>query len=242
MKSSVNKRGPSRTDDSSRPRPTARQLSLLGTVVVLAAVLAVFVGRLGSGPGPTLIRGIHGTIAVPQVAGLSPLRRRIVAIAESQIGYRTDPPSTYCNRFSAYWGVGEMGCPRGERAEEWCADFAAWVWRQAGVRFVYGFGSDQINSAAASFYDWGVANGTWHPADSGYRPLPGDVAVYGLDPQTNYAAHVAIVVGQLPGQRGPIAVNGDGDHTGFSVVEAQANEYYADTSPDPSSLSGYVSP
>ena len=73
-------------------------------------------------------------------------------------------------------------------------DFAAWAWQKAGVRLIYGYAPGQINGGAASFYDWGVAHGQWHPATSGYRPAPGDVAVYGLsvgaDPS---AAHVAIV-------------------------------------------------
>ncbi len=64
---------------------------------------------------------------------MSPLRARIVAIARSQLGYRTDPPTTYCNRFSAYWYAGADDCGNEGRDEEWCADFAAWVWKQAGA-------------------------------------------------------------------------------------------------------------
>jgi hypothetical protein len=62
----------------------------------------------------------------------------------------------------------------------WCADFAAWGWQMAGVRFTYGYGPGEINGAAASFYEWGVANGEGHPAAKGYVASPGDVAVYGL--------------------------------------------------------------
>ena len=72
------------------------------------------------------------------------------------------------------------------------------------MSFTYGYGPDQINGGAASFYEWGVANGEWHPAASGYVASPGDVAVYGLslgaDPS---AAHVAIVTGDAPGHRVP---------------------------------------
>ncbi len=60
------------------------------------------------------------------LAGLS-MPQCIVAIAESQIGYSTEPSNTYCNKFSAYWDAGPADCPSGERAEEWCADFAAWA-------------------------------------------------------------------------------------------------------------------
>ena len=56
------------------------------------------------------------------------------------------------------------------------------------------------------------------------------------------AAHVAVVIGYTPGASGPIAVNGDGDLTGFSVVELAIDEVVADTHPGSAVLSGYVSP
>ena len=83
-------------------------------------------------------------------------------------GTAPNPSNSYCNKFSAYWDAGTAGCPSGEKAEEWCADFAAWAWQQAGVQFTYGYGPGEINGAAVSFYEWGVANGEWHPATSGY--------------------------------------------------------------------------
>lgn len=172
---------------------------------------------------------------------LSPLRSSIVSVAESQVGYRTDPPDSYCNKYSAYWGVGTE-CGGGLRSEEWCADFAAWVWHQAGALVTYQFVNGDLNSSSASFYEWGLAHGTWHPVDSGYTPQPGDVAVYGLDTSTLVAAHVAVVVSYSPGTRGPDVINGDGDHTGFSVVEPGTDQYQADTKGGGEPLSGYVSP
>ncbi len=167
---------------------------------------------------------------------------RIVSIAESQIGYKTDPPGTYCNKYSAYWYSGSADCGNDNLDEEWCADFAAWVWKQAGAEVNYQYVNGDLNSSAASFYEWGVANGTWHPVGSGYVPQPGDVAVYGLNSSDVVAAHVAIVIGYQPGDRGPTAVNGDGDLTAFSIVEVRTDEYLADTHPDGSPLSGYVAP
>jgi hypothetical protein len=171
------------------------------------------------------------------------LRARIVATADSQLGYRTDPANTYCNKYSSYWSSGAMDCGPGDMDEEWCADFAAWVWQQAGAAVDYQFIHGDLNSSSASFYEWGVAHGTWHPLGSGYVPQPGDVAVYGLDTRTLVATHVAVVTGYTPGNQGPDVVNGDGDRTGFSVVEARSDQYLADASGAPSSaLSGYVSP
>ena len=46
----------------------------------------------------------------------------------------------------------------------------------------------------------------------------------------------------LAQERLSIAVNGDGDLTGFSVVELRADEYQADVHPSGAPLSGYVAP
>ena len=198
-----------------------------------------------------LVATLHGvfgnadSVPVPSEATLAALSapERIVTIAESQVGYRTEPSTSYCNKFSAYWDAGTADCPSGESAEEWCADFAALAWQKAGAHFTYGYAPGEINGAAVSFYEWGVANGEWHPATSGYVASPGDVAVYGLSLGAHPSAvHVAIVANDLPEQRGPDVVNGDGDRTGFSVVETGTDQVRADAGPDDSALAGYVSP
>lgn len=174
---------------------------------------------------------------------LSPLRARIVSIAQGQLGYTTDPSDTYCNKFSAYWDAGVDDCGgNGNRAEEWCADFAAWVWKEAGAVVAYQLAPGYLNAASASFYVWGTDHGTWHPAGSGYVPQPGDVAVYGLDTNTVTAVHVAIVVGTTGDNAAPDVVNGDGDRTGYSVVETGSSQAYADVKGKGAPLSGYVSP
>ena len=180
---------------------------------------------------------------IAQATAVSPLRGRIVAIAESQVGYRTDPPDTYCNKYSAYWVSGASDCGNSNFDEEWCADFAAWVWQKAGAAVTYEYVHGDLNASSASFYEWGTARGEWHPVGSGYVPLPGDVAVYGLDASNLVAQHDAIVVSYTKGQRGPDAINGDGDRTGYSVVEIGDDEYQADISKKQGALlAGYVSP
>jgi hypothetical protein len=220
---------------SRRPAKSLRRFGLiLGTGAVVIILIATLhgVGNTDSFPAPS----------EASLAGLS-VPQRIVAMAESQVGYRTDPSSSYCNKFSAHWDAGTAGCPSGETAEEWCADFAAWAWQEAGVHFTYGYGPGEINGGSVSFYEWGVANGEWHPATSGYVASPGEVAVYGLsvgaDPS---AVHVAIVTDDASGQRGPDVVNGDGNRTGFSVVETGTDQATADTGNGDSILAGYVSP
>ncbi len=176
--------------------------------------------------------------AVPQGS----LGQRIAETAESQLGYRTAPSDTYCNKYSAYFDAGTAACGNSNLDEEWCADFAAWVWLKSGALVTYKFANGDIDSSAASFYEWGVRHGTWHPVNSGYTPRPGDVAVYGLDTATLIASHVAIVIGYHAGERGPDVVNGDGDMTGFSVVEVGTDQYKADGPGSVAYLSGYTSP
>ena len=186
--------------------------------------------------------GIALGVSLSRASGVSPLRARIVAEAESQVGYSTDPAHSYCNKFSAFWGAGATDCGNANRDEEWCADFAAWAWREAGAVVPYELNPGDLNAASASFYVWGEDHGTWHPVSSHYVPQPGDVAVYGLDPVAVKAVHVAVVTAATGDADAPDVVNGDGDRTGFSVVEAGTHQADADVSGKGAPLSGYTSP
>lgn len=224
-------------------RRTRRRRTTAVAVYAAVTILGVVAISLSSGN----VTPANRAPAAQQEPALpsTPLRARIVSIAESQLGYRTSPRHSYCNKYSAYWGAGPR-CADGLRREEWCADFAAWVWRKAGATFTYSYGATDLNAAAASFYLWSVAHGTWLPADTGATPEPGDVAVYGLatTPATGTwtAAHVAVVTGFTKGKRGPDVVNGDGDHTGFSVVEAGIGQLKSDGPGGVATLSGYAAP
>ncbi|GIG55926.1 hypothetical protein Lfu02_02980 [Longispora fulva] len=68
--------------------------------------------------------------------------------------------------------------------ENWCADFAMWVWDHNGVNVI------GLSPAAANFKSYGVANGTWHPYGDGYVPRVGDAVSF--DDRTRIY-HVAIV-------------------------------------------------
>jgi hypothetical protein len=203
-------------------RMRRRRRAFLAVVVIAAAAIAIAV--------------------YPRGQALTPLQARIVTAAESELGYQTSPTNSYCNRFSAYWDAGQDICSAGLASEEWCADFAAWVWQRAGVQFTYGEQPGQINGASISFYYWGADRGTWHPVGDGYTPRAGDVALYGLDLAAGDAQHVAIVTSYSAGERGPNVVNGDGDRTAFSIVETGTDQWKADIHDNGGLLSGYVSP
>jgi peptidoglycan hydrolase-like protein with peptidoglycan-binding domain len=88
-----------------------------------------------------------------------------------------------CNFYSAALGVGSA-CSNGLRSEEWCSDFATWVWRQAGA--VYG----GLTPAASSFYAYGRQHNTWHTTG----PRVGDAVVFNLSASGTWASHVGLVV------------------------------------------------
>ncbi len=236
---STSQPGPAGSGPAKRPGPHGvHAVVIFGLVLALVAAVTVIV-NLTSGSSP---HSAGAAAADDPPSSHSSLGQRIVATAESQLGYRTDPPNTYCNMYSAYFDAGTADCDNSNLDEEWCADFAAWVWLKSGALVTYQFVNGDINSSAASFYEWGIRHGTWHPVDSGYKPRPGDVAVYGLDTGTLIASHVAVVVGYHRGERGPDVVNGDGDKTGFSVVEVGTDQYKADAPGSIAYLSGYTSP
>lgn len=214
--------------------PLRRFVLLVGAGAAAAALVAA----------SRAVVGKSHSFRVPSEASLATLSvpQRIAAIARSQVGYTTDPSDSYCNKFSAFWAAGDA-CSNGNSGEEWCADFAAWAWRKAGVRFTYGYDTGDINAGAASFYEWAVAKGRWHPATRTFEAAPGDIAVYGLTLGTvPHAAHVAIVVRDLPGREGPDVVNGDGDLTAFSAVETGGDQRDISVGHRHYALAGYASP
>ena len=172
------------------------------------------------------------------VAGSTRVKDRlgIATYAASYVGYQDNPAGTFCNQFSRYWSDGSTaGCgSTGNYNTEWCADFAAYVWRFGGnVSFNYRYAPGYINGGAASFAQYAKVKGTWHAAGSGYEPKPGDVAVYGLNGDDTFAGHAAVVIGLSPGDSGPNVVNGD------YIFDA---EYKTDETQASGSLSGYASP
>ena len=224
------------------PRPSRRLGRNARRLVLVLGAAALVIALVVTLPK---IFGHNDSYPTPSAASLAGLTvpQRIVTIAQSQVGYTTSPSNSYCNKFSSYWGAGQTICGSGLSSEEWCADFAAWAWHEAGLSVSYGYAPGEINGAAVSFYEWAVDNGEWHPAGSGYIASPGDVAVYGLSLGTHpTAAHVAVVTSDTSGPSGPDVVNGDGDQTGFSVVETGTSQLQIHVGQNVYPLAGYASP
>jgi hypothetical protein len=122
------------------------------------------------------------------------------------------------------------------RAEEWCADFASWIYNQAGDPFgPAGSNGPSWDISLVSNLDVPPQSGsqfTFHSLASGYTPQPGDLAIHG-------GGHVNIVV----------AVSGStitligGDQGGENFPDNVVSEYSTnDPTGDIPPITGYVSP
>jgi hypothetical protein len=96
------------------------------------------------------------------------------------------PMGSNCNYYSGYFGLGGSCSESGFRSQEWCADFARYVWMTAGSGVK---DTGDLTSWSLSFKAYGQAHGTWNTGFSGIAM--GDVVVYDDHDGTG---HVGIVV------------------------------------------------
>ena len=133
---------------------------IAGPQTMAAMKIAREVGG-GSGGSPS-----GGSPNPVQVSGST--RDKIVQAARSQLGVHE-------------WG---NNCNPYGPCEAWCALFASWTWRQAGINFSTAF--------SGNFYYYGQDHGTLHSGLS--NPQPGDAIVFGSGPQnTSTSVHVGII-------------------------------------------------
>jgi len=127
-------------------------------------------------------------------SSLSPTRQKIVCIAEQQLAL-WESKKGY--PYPAYAASGFLDYSLGVY-EQWCADFASWVYNQAGVPFSNGNDGWDL-AGVPDIVNQGQTNPnfSWHPSGSGYIPQPGDLAIYNENGQTD--AHVNIFISYSDG-------------------------------------------
>jgi hypothetical protein len=141
-----------------------------------ATPVSALIGN-GAGSGYWLLdpEGWRYSFTLPSPEGQFPGSSAIVAAVASQI--EPDPDTgAWCNPYGP--------------CEEWCALFATWAWRQAGIAIPsYAFVGD--------IYDWAARHGAVIPATA--TPDPGDAVLYGTGPQNvDTSVHVGIVTQVWP--------------------------------------------
>lgn len=150
-------------------------------------------------------------VSAPAAGGGNQL---MVAIARSQVGVTEQPPGSNDAPAIAQYRTATTGALAGA---PWCAYFASWVARQAGVPLGdagQGFG------AVADIWSWAQQNGRAVPNGPGVVPEPGDLIVFGDQ-------HVGIVDRVLP--------NGD-----IETIEGNYNNSVSLVVRSPDEATGYV--
>jgi hypothetical protein len=174
---------------------------------------AASAARSQAGPAYTIGQSI-ALVALNQVGvGDAPA-------ATSFSGLDCDPYSTLVGALSPNAdGCGyDTGLSAEDENEAWCADFAKWVWQQAGVTT----DTSALNAGAGSFYDWGRDQGEKLTLDGG-TPAVGDAVVFfppGSISLPAYGDHVGIVTGV--NSDGTVNLV-DGDFLGTSNISVQYN-------------------
>jgi hypothetical protein len=168
--------------------------------------------------------------ALAQAGPARTMGQTIAHVALGQVGVGDAPAVTSfdgvdCDPYSALVGAlspNADGCGFNagfnvqDENEDWCSDFAKWVWQQAGVTA----DMSTINAAAGSFYDWGLAQGDPLTADRG-TPAAGDAVVFfppGHIGSPAYGDHVGIVTGVNSGGTVNLV---NGDFLGKSNISVQ---------------------
>jgi hypothetical protein len=147
-----------------------------------AAGSSSFAGMLTSAMGPG---AVGATNPVAPVAGVGGPGAAIVAAASAEVGQAEQPPGSNDSPRIAQYRAATAGAPG---PGPWCAYFASWACRQAGVPVGdhgEGFGS------VDALYAWAQRTGRAQPSGSGYVPRPGDLIVF--------HQHIGIVENVLPG-------------------------------------------
>ncbi len=175
-------------------------------------------GVAASPYGPTLTVSPIGapSTASPVGASGTGAGERIVAVAETQVGQAEQPPGSNESPAIAQYRAATAGAIPGA---PWCAYFASWAARQAGVPL--GPQGEGLG-AVSEIWSWAQSTGRAIANGPGVVPQPGDLIVFGGE-------HVGIVKGVLP--------NGQ-----IQTIEGNYENKVALNVRSPTEATGYVSP
>ena len=119
----------------------------------------------------------RGEATFPQIdtTNLSPTRQKIISLAKTEFKAQS------------------TGTKSSQGAEEaWCANFVSWIMYQAGTPLKNPHTGGWRIPGTFTLREYYEANGRFKPANSGYQPFPGDVAIYRNSPV--FGDHTNIVL------------------------------------------------
>lgn len=129
------------------------------------------------GAGPGAMAGAGGVVPTGGSVG-----QRMVAVAQAEVGQAEQPPGSNDSPRIAQYRSATQGAIAGA---PWCAYFASWVARQAGVPVG---DSGQGFGAVDGLWSWAQHSGK--ALRAGQRPQPGDLIVFN--------EHIGVVESVLP--------------------------------------------
>ena len=130
----------------------------------------------------SLINSVHldrspGESVFPDIdtANLSPTRQKIISLAKTEFKAQS------------------AGAKFSQGAEEaWCANFVSWIMHQAGASLKNPHTGGWRIPGTFTLHEYYETTGRFKSANSGYQPLPGDVAIYRNSPV--FGDHTNIVL------------------------------------------------
>ena len=166
------------------PKFFSRKRCIILSVIALLLIVPITVitqpkiaDKLSSLVNSVRLDRSPGEAAFPDIdtANLSPTRQKIISLAKTE--FKAQSAGT---KFS-------------QGAEEaWCANFVSWIMHQAGVPLKNQHTGGWRIPGTFTLREYYETTGRFKSANSGYQPLPGDVAIYRNSPV--FGDHTNIVL------------------------------------------------
>ena len=166
--------------DSSKKRYAIISATVVLLLLALLGILAIqpkIADKLLSPANSVRLDRSRGEATFPDVAtaNLSPTRQKIINLAKTEFEAQS------------------AGTKFSKGAEEpWCANFVSYIMNQAGAPLKNPHTGGWRIPGTFTLREYYEANGRFKPANSGYQPLPGDVAIYRNSPV--FGDHTNIVL------------------------------------------------
>ncbi|CAN5183782.1 hypothetical protein BH09PAT3_BH09PAT3_5070 [soil metagenome] len=166
---------------------------------------------------------------------LDAVRQNVVCLAQAELALWTKKQMKPGTDFFKY----ESG---GTTDEQWCADFASWIYNKAGYPISENAAAGRV-PAVSDIQSFGQAGKRFsYHEKAGYTPVPGDLVIY-----KEGWSHVNIVVSVNANQKSMKTIGGNegGDVSGTgtdSSVKGVIVKYASSGDAYGSQITGYVSP